>query len=57
MLKHVPSIRILHGYGQILLRQEDLFELDDVRVHHQAMIQDLPFHISCDSRLSSLYRI
>ena len=33
VLRQVPAVCVLHGHGQVVLRQEDLPQLDDVRVH------------------------
>ena len=55
MLEHVAAIRILHCNRQVFLCEEDLLELYDVGMQHQAVIQDLSLHIPCDRQFSSLH--
>lgn len=38
VLKHVSTVCILHGNCKVLLCEEDLLELDDVWVQHQAVV-------------------
>lgn len=54
MLEHVSPISIFHRDCQILLCQEDLLELNDVGMQHQAVIQNLSLHIPGNCMFSTL---
>ena len=47
-LEHVSAGGVFHGDGQVGGSQEDLLELDDVRVAEVAVAYDLPLHMLCD---------
>jgi hypothetical protein len=48
ILEHVPAWGIFHGNGEVGRREEDLLELDDMRVAKVAVADDLPLHMLCD---------
>ena len=47
-LEHVSAGGVLHGDGQVCGSQEDLLELDDMRVTEIAVADDLALHMLCD---------
>jgi hypothetical protein len=48
ILEHVPARSVLHCNGEVGGREEDLLELDDMRVAEIAVADDLPLHMLCD---------
>ena len=48
VLEHVPARRVLHGNSQVRGGEEDLLELDDVRVAEVAVADDLALHVLGD---------
>jgi hypothetical protein len=50
VLEHVAARRKLHRDHQVLGREEDLLELDDVGVHQLPVVEDLALHILGDLR-------
>ena len=48
VLEHVASRGVLHGNCQVIWSQEDLLELDDMRVAEVAVADDLPLDMLRD---------
>ncbi len=45
MPQQILPFSIFHSDGQVLLCQKAYFELNDVRVHEHAMVDDFTLHI------------
>lgn len=51
MPQQILPFSIFHSDGQVLLCQKAYFELNNVRVHEHAMVDDFTLHIFIDSVL------